>query len=304
MTTAVTVMLSTHNGERYLSAQLDSLLAQRNAHLLIDVRDDGSTDTTPEIIEQYAADHAGIRLVHGPRLGAAASFFELLKQANPRSAGFAFCDQDDVWYPDKMARAVHRLEAFGDVPALYCSRLEYVDVDLRRIGFSRLPRRPLGFENALAENVAIGCTLVLNRPARALVLESLPAACVMHDWWCYLVIAAFGVVVYDDLPTVKYRQHGSNQIGAPSSAVHSLSRRIRRFLGRGPAAFEIHAQAQAFEAACGPRLDRGRAAVLDRFLASRVSPRSRIAYALVKDIYRQSRMDDLLLRALIVGDRY
>lgn len=92
MTTAVTVMLSTHNGERYLPAQLDSLLDQRDANVLIDVRGDGSTDATVEIIDQYAAEHARIRHRRGPRLGATASFFDLLKHADPTSACFAFCD--------------------------------------------------------------------------------------------------------------------------------------------------------------------------------------------------------------------
>jgi glycosyltransferase involved in cell wall biosynthesis len=297
-------MLSTHNGERYLPSQLDSLLAQRGADVLIDVRDDGSKDASPDIIDQYACEHSRIRHRRGVRLGAAASFFDLLKHADRDSACFAFCDQDDVWYPDKIARAVDKLASIGDVPALYCSRLEYVDADLNRVGFSRLPRRPLSFMNALAENVAIGCTMVLNNRARALVLESLPAACVMHDWWCYLTIAAFGVVVYDDQPMVKYRLHGSNEVGAPISPADNLSRRMRRFLARGHAGFNIHAQAQAFKTACGPRLGRPNAQVLDRFLASRLSLRSRVAYALSKDIYRQSKVDDLLLRALIVWNWY
>ena len=300
----VTVLLSTYNGAQHLSAQLDSLLAQRDVNLLIEVRDDGSTDATLGIVGRYAASHPAIRYRYGRRLGAAASFFDLLQQAEEACSYFAFCDQDDVWYPDKIAGAVERLEAVGDVPALYCSRLEYVDADLNRIGCSRLPRRPLCFENALAENVAVGCTLVMNRAARAIVLESLAEACIMHDWWCYLVIAAFGVVVYDERATLKYRLHEGNQIGAPTGLVDELRRRIRRFRESGPGAFKIHAQAEAFQAVCGARLDPRRARVLERFLASRVSGRARIGYALRKDIYRQSQLDDLVLRTLIMLDRY
>jgi glycosyltransferase involved in cell wall biosynthesis len=304
LATPVTILLSTYNGEQYLSAQLDSLLNQRDANLSIEVRDDASTDATRDIVAQYAAEHPQIRYRYGLRLGAAGSFFDLLKHADLTSSYFAFCDQDDVWYPDKVALAIDNLEAVGDVPALFCSRLEYVDENLNRIGYSRLPHRPVGFENALAENIAVGCTLVLNQPARTMVLESLPATCIMHDWWCYLVIAAFGVVVYHERPTVKYRLHGGNQIGAPASAFDDLSRRIRRFYASGRDAFKIHAQAQTFKTAYRWRLDENRTRVLDRFLASRTSLRTRIGYALHKDIYRQSWLDDLVLRSLIVGDRY
>ena len=301
MAAEVSVILSSFNGVAYLREQLDSLLGQTYGNLRIQIRDDGSSDQTPGILRDYAARYPNISVSTGDRLGIAASFFRLLGEAPDSSGFFAFCDQDDVWYADKIERAVRQLSAVEQgTPALYCSRLEYVDRELRHLKFSRIPARGLSFASALVENSATGCTVVMNRAARDLIVASLPARCIMHDWWCYLVVAAFGTVIYDEAASLKYRLHAANDTGAAVSFSEDWARRVRRFWSDRKGAFRIHAQAQAFAALFGERLAADKRFLLERFLASKSSLSRRLAYALRPAVYRQSRTDQMILRALVL----
>ena len=170
------------------------------------------------------------------RLGATPSFLLVLRAA---LAGgfetFAFADQDDVWLPEKLERGLAALRsAVSSRPALYCARQVFVDATLAPIGVSSRLRREPGFPAALTQNIATGCTLLMNRPAARLVAESRPPAASLHDWWTYvLVAAAGGSVLVDDTPAVLYRQHGGNLVGAPKS----MLRRAVAASRRGPAVF-------------------------------------------------------------------
>ncbi|MEQ1667693.1 MAG: glycosyltransferase, partial [Sulfuriferula sp.] len=183
----VTILLSTYNGSKFLQQQLDTLYQQTYSNISILVRDDGSSDTTRSILEGAQLKGRVDVLAQHNNLGPALSFFELLRQAALTETGYvAFCDQDDFWQPEKIAQAVAALSGVAaNRPAMYCSRVELVDEHLNHIGFGDVPRK-LGFGNALVENVATGCTIVLNRQAIDLLCESLPSNPQMHDWWCYL----------------------------------------------------------------------------------------------------------------------
>lgn len=147
----------------------------------------------------------------------------------------AFADHDDVWLPQKLQRACRSLAAVEPgTPALYCARQQIVGERLEPLGPSPMPMRPLGFANALVQNVATGCTAVLNRDACDLVLRYPPPTLTMHDWWSYIVVSgAGGTILYDPEPCLLYRQHRMNTIGARSSAFG----RARRAITRGPAPF-------------------------------------------------------------------
>lgn len=215
---AVTVLLATRNGGKYLRAQLDSLATQTLPPARVMISDDGSTDDTRAIIRAFAAECPAIRvsLLDGPGLGAAMNFRFLLMQA-PEETGFvALCDQDDVWLPDKLARAVRMLAGTGE-PALYCARSWEWDEKRDRRHLSRpAPPRP-GFRHALVQNIAGGNTMLLNRAALALMREAGREVreLVVHDWWIYQVLSGAGArVVHDDRPVLLYRQHAGNLIGA------------------------------------------------------------------------------------------
>ena len=299
----MSVLLATYNGTRYLREQLESLEVQTLPPARVLVRDDGSSDDTVALLERWVAGRPGSALLQGERLGVVDNFFSLLSYPDDRSEFFAFCDQDDVWLPGKLERAVAVIRARPtDEPVMYCSRVELVDEDLRHICYSRIPKR-VGFPNALVENVATGCTVVLNRSARDLICRRLPQRALMHDWWCYLVVSAFGRVIFDEAAALKYRQHGGNQIGATGSRLDSFKRRLGRFLGRERGASRRSDQAEEFRRCFGDLLSAPRKELLNRFLAVRGGVRERLSYSAEMDVWRQSWLDEALLRIMILMGR-
>ena len=212
--TTVCVLMSTYNGEKYIQQQLDSLYAQKGVNTKVLVRDDGSTDSTQELLDKNAAEHDCMSWYFDGHKGSADSFLKLISDA-PDSDYYALCDQDDVWDEDKLLTAVGMLKGVDDSkPALYYSNLRVVDNNL--IFHRNAHRRPWVMKSkysALADAAATGCTMVFNRALRNLLKERMPAVCKMHDEWIYLVCRFFGNVVYDYEPHISYRQHNSNVLG-------------------------------------------------------------------------------------------
>ena len=226
----VTILMATCNGAATLRAQLESLAAQSVAPLRLIVSDDGSGDATPAILAGFAADHPGLemRIIAGPRRGAAANFLHLLRALPEVCGPVAFADQDDVWLPDKLARG---LRALGQVPperpALVGGRSYVCDAQLGRRRLSRLPPESLSFRHALVQNFAGGNTMMLNGAGARLLRAAATEAgrIVMHDWWAYQIVSgAGGAVIFDRAPLVLYRQHGGNRIGANSGMAAGLRR--------------------------------------------------------------------------------
>ena len=234
----VAILLSTYNGEAFLADQLDSLAQQTLADWVLYWRDDGSDDDTVAVMQRFMAGPGAGRCHPVPepagRLRSTASFMVLLRAAVAADVdAVAFADQDDVWLPGKLALAADALR-LDPRPTLYCSRQILVDRALRRIGLSAPVPRPPDFPAALTQNIATGCTVVLNRAAAQLVASSHPPPATLHDWWSYLVVSANGGrLVMDATPTVLYRQHGGNLVGAPAS----MTRRAIGALRRGPGVF-------------------------------------------------------------------
>ena len=298
----VNVLLPIYNGARYLCEQLESIETQTLPVAQITVRDDGSTDGSDALVREWAKGRSNVRWLQGPRLGAVNSFFALLESCEDECEYFAFADQDDVWLPDKIERAVASLGGDGtEEPAMYCSRVEYVDESLRHIGYSRIPKK-IDFTNALVENVATGCTVVLNRSARNLIRKQVPQKTLMHDWWCYLVVSAFGRVVFDERPGIKYRQHAGNVIGGTSSRVELFRQGIGRFVGRPPRV-SLSDQAIEFSRCFGESLTQQKRAILDRFLTVRGNLWARLYYNATMDVRRQSWIDTATLRTMILMGR-
>lgn len=221
----IRVLLATRNGAAYLPGQLDSLVAQSHADWSLDVGDDGSTDGTIGLVARFAAEQRPrpVRLEPGPQAGSAANFLTLLArahQAEPEAA-LAFCDQDDVWLPGKLARAAAWLTGNGagqGAPLAWVCRTVLTDADLVPQGESRVFPRPPAFGNALVQNILAGNTIVLSPAAAAAVAQTVPAALEAgvpyHDWWVYQVITGIGGQIgMEPEPLVLYRQHQSNHLG-------------------------------------------------------------------------------------------
>ena len=243
--TGVAVLLSTFNGQEFLSVQLNSFLAQTHERWVLHWRDDGSVDGTVSIMREFAARVGPDRCVEspssGPHLGAAASFLTLLRESIGAMA-VAFADQDDVWLPEKLHCAVEMLSSAGEMPALYCARQYLVDAALRGAKLSTHYHGGAGFPACLTQNIANGNTLVMNAAAAALVATAGEPEGTVHDWWSYIVVSACGgQVLFDERPQVLYRLHKGNLIGR----AQPLYARALAAIRRGPAVYMTMMQRHA-----------------------------------------------------------
>jgi glycosyltransferase involved in cell wall biosynthesis len=314
--------MSTYNGEKYLAEQLDSILGQDCekkglAAVQLLVRDDGSTDGTQRILQEYAKRYPEkIQWFQGKNCGVIQSFFALLQKA-PDADYYAFSDQDDYWMEDKLSSAVCALEKSRqrEVPLLYCCRPKLVDAGLQELSsnIKRPPMRP-SFGNALIENIVTGCTAVMNQELRALVAAELPEFTVMHDRWLYLVAACFGSVYYDETPHICYRQHETNVVGTNANRRREWKERLRLFRQKRR---DISRQTEEFVRIFDKLSDRQdlkkyreRPEVLaamqlaKELLAGRYSITKRARLAKNPAIYRQRRLDNYIFRLILFVGSY
>ncbi len=223
----VSIVLSTYNGATYLSAQINSIIRQDFQDWILLIRDDGSSDETIAIINRYAGQCPGkIRLVcdEGGHLGVSGSFLYLLRYAS--GSYIMFADQDDIWLQDKIRVSLEKMKTMEEkygvkVPLLVHSDLKVVDSGLNVISgsfwqYQHLdPRESVVFSRLLMQNTVTGCTMFINDALRRKILTA-EKGIIVYDWWIALIAAAFGKIGYITYPTVLYRQHVSNAVGAKS----------------------------------------------------------------------------------------
>ncbi|NHO32110.1 glycosyltransferase [Acetobacter fallax] len=236
----VAILLSLFNGEVFLNRQLDSFLEQQHRNWLLLWRDDGSCDASRAILKAFQANRGAGRCTEidsdsDTNIGIAASYWRLLEHV-PAGYLVAFADQDDVWLPEKLSRGITALERVPpDTPALYSGRQILTDRLLNPLTTSPVTGNLQGVFSALAQNIATGCTIMLNEKALHLMNEMRPPPpFILHDWAAYLAVsAAGGTVCVDEQPVILYRQHSTNAVGAPTS----WFRRAYAAIQRGPGVF-------------------------------------------------------------------
>jgi glycosyltransferase involved in cell wall biosynthesis len=256
----VDILLATYNGARFVKCQIDSILERMRPGWRILVRDDGSTDSTVEILERLARRWPEcITLVpnRDERLGPSGNFARLMKHAT--ADYILFSDQDDVWLPGRIDLPLERIQALesahgSETPILVHTDLAVVDESLRRLGpsfwqYSGIdPRGGDAIGRLLVRNVVTGCATTFNR-ALARLACPIPSNAIMHDWWLALVASGCGRLEYISEPTVLYRQHQGNCIGAqPWQWPQVLRRNLFRLVDRSAAGEELRmlsAQARA-----------------------------------------------------------
>jgi glycosyltransferase involved in cell wall biosynthesis len=220
-----------------LAEQLDSLEAQTHQNWVVFASDDGSTDQTLEILQQYQAKWpAGkLTILSGPQKGFCQNFLSLACDANIEANYYAFCDQDDVWLPNKLSVALDNIASNQEEgePYLYCGRTKYVDENLNPRGMSPLFVFPPSFRNALVQSIAGGNTMVFNQAAKLLLEKVGPVDVPSHDWWLYiLVTGSGGNVLYDKMGYIHYRQHDESLVGGNNTFYAKTKRLIMVFQGR------------------------------------------------------------------------
>lgn len=217
----VLILLSTYNGEKYLREQLDSLFIQ-DCPIQLLVRDDGSTDGTLSILEEYSEKYSEMQFIKGENVGFYKSYNLLMSEhIVDQFEWIAFCDQDDVWLPDKISSAVKMMKDGYNptIPTMYCSNLTMVDENLNKLRMMHKPSLKWTKESILVQNPATGCTVVFNQAAAALYRRGIDLPMVAHDYSMLLACAYMGKVVYDNGSYIQYRQHGKNAIGGGSKGV-------------------------------------------------------------------------------------
>lgn len=229
--------MATFNGERFLTQQLDSLATQTFTNWNLIVSDDGSSDGTLSILKRYQESwpHKNFFIRKGPQKGFAENFLSMACDENLIADFYAFCDQDDVWLPEKLEIAIKQISnsCLNNEPYLYCGRTVSVDAQLKTIGQSTLFKNPLSFNNALVQSIAGGNTMVFNRSSKLLVETVGVVPTPSHDWWLYLLISGGGgKVFYDPNPLVLYRQHENSIVGEKNSFTNKFMRLLKLVNGR------------------------------------------------------------------------
>ena len=259
-TPTVDIALATYNGERYLPELLSSIEQQNYSNWHLFVGDDGSCDNTMEILNRFAADHPSRTTIlpATDQLGTTANFSRILQAS--RSGYVTTADQAHIWRPNKLETSLRmakmvEAKAPPETPVLIHTDA-YVTNEASQITGNSFwkhqhlnPEYGLKFKNLLIQNVITGCTILVNRSLLKMALP-IPPESIMHDWWLGLTAAAFGKIGYISEPTLLYRQHPNNQLGAKrwsarlianeaASGIPALRKRIEA-TRRQASAFQKH----------------------------------------------------------------
>ena len=234
----IEILMAAYNGAPYIGEQIDSILQQTDTNWHLTISDDGSTDGTDAIIDEYTRQYSDSvqRVCSGQRFGGAkAHFFWMTQQCEAEY--IAYCDDDDTWKADKLEKLRNAMQDTesrlgSNTPILVFSDQTVTDEKLSVIAPSLMRYQKQYFEHfdyrsILMQNVVTGGAMMINRALAKLALECKdPSQVIMHDWWMAAVAARFGEIVYIDEPLGAYRQHGSNSVGAKNVGSAGYVRRM------------------------------------------------------------------------------
>lgn len=223
----VDILLATYNGEKYLEELLKSLFRQTNHNFNILVRDDQSTDSTKKILDAYIQKYPNRVdvLEDNERLGSARSFMRLIEMSDAEY--YMLCDQDDIWLPNKVELLFSEIrekeKQYGkETPILLFTDLVVVDEKLGEVSesfwrYQKIdPKISKDSVRLLAQNVITGCTTIMNKAVKSVVLPFDFCGGILHDQWLGVKVSGKGVIDHLDNQTVLYRQHTYNVAGAHS----------------------------------------------------------------------------------------
>lgn len=235
----IDILLSTYNGEAYLEELLQSLLDQSFTGWRLIVRDDGSADNTPKILSSFRGKEQDRTLIledDQRHMGPKKSFEYLLQTST--ADYIMFCDQDDVWMKDKIQRTYDKMKELEQKhahrPILVCTDLMVTDENLKVVHPSMWKYTKVNPENVknvyrlLINNPVVGCTVMINKAAKSVALP-IPENAVMHDWWIALKTALGGRIGFIEQPTIWYRLHEQNSMGASAANKKYYIKRVLRF---------------------------------------------------------------------------
>lgn len=222
--TTVEILLATYNGAKYIREQLDSIFDQSYTNFKLTIRDDGSTDTTLDIVNEFIGkygDRIAVLADDGRRLGSTQSFAALIEASTENY--MMLCDQDDFWCKDKIEVTLNKMleleKSNADIPLMVFTDLKEVDRNLKVLSESFISNQKLfpsicdNPTKLIALNVVAGCTTMFNRVSIKVILP-IPIGNIVHDQWIAINIAKYGKIAYLNKATILYRQHSNNSVGA------------------------------------------------------------------------------------------
>lgn len=271
----VLILLATYNGKKYIRAMINSIIAQDYSDWNLVLSDDGSTDCSADILDEYASKYPN-KITHyrsGQKFGNAQSHFMHLLSTHHDAPYIMFCDQDDIWHSDKVSKTLQRMKEIEetDTPCLVHTDLMVVDGELNKISdsfckHSKLDGNRLKLNQLLVQNVVTGCTMMINKALAELSCEKpLPKEALMHDGWIALICSVFGKSAFLNEPTIDYRQHGNNSVGAKDAT--SLPYLFERFKSKAMKNSLKNAavQAKAFIDTFGDRIPGEKKIIIEDF---------------------------------------
>ncbi len=226
----VEVVMSSYNGEKSIVRQLDTIFAQKGVFITCTVRDDGSSDDTVQVLKEYRKNNANLFIIPGDNIGWERSFLDALRQSQ-KADYYAFSDQDDVWFSDKIRYGVDVLEMakYKEIPLLYhCNKIS-VGESLKALKEQAYKiEKPLNRRNAIAQEYVQGCSCIIDINAKKLICNYVPSLKFPHDYWVGLLCYYFGEIFYSSEPFF-YHVHHSNNASNDGSLWKSRFDRFRNF---------------------------------------------------------------------------
>lgn len=294
----VNILISTYNGASFIEEQLDSIFAQTYQDFHVYIRDDGSDDNTVPIITSYMENRhlqQQITLVEGRNLGFCQSFFELLHMAKEGDY-WAFCDQDDVWLPDKLNLSVHWMEGKEnqEIPLLYHSGFQLGNADLSEKKIYKPKKFKYRFYNSITSNLFFGFAVTINRPLYERLLLVNPEQVKYHDWFSAMITAAFGYYHISHQISAIHRQHKNNS--SPLYFFKKIPHGIRLLKGD----FFYTRNAREFMHLFGDELCQSDREILSWFLNERYSFKNSCKKAFYPHRWNPQLPVELVLRGLML----
>lgn len=225
----VNILMSTYNGQQFLSEQIRSIQEQSYTDWALFIRDDGSSDNTKEILKDFERQDSRIHLIDSDKsdnLGVIKSFHKLVN--HDRADYYFFSDQDDVWLPNKLELSLNEAQNYpANLPLMVYMDLKVVNQDLEIMTESMVKSQShhanTELVQELTENTVTGGVAMINHTLAEMWQET--DGILMHDWYLALLASAFGNLVFIDQPGELYRQHSDNVLGA-----RTLSKRFKKWI--------------------------------------------------------------------------
>lgn len=206
----IAVLMSVYNGETYLPQQLESLARQTVADsMTVYIRDDGSSDATASVIEQWHT-RLSIVWIPGENVGPAQSFWQLLTNPDIQADYYAFCDQDDVWDPDKLENGIQKLKDDVHLSVCNCRLINGEGIVFQERMYEKPPK--INIMRQFVCGVAQGCSMVFTDTLRRYFSEHEISCIPMHDTIVFLHAFGLGKVVWEEEPKFSYRLHEENVV--------------------------------------------------------------------------------------------